>query len=155
MKKSILFIIVLFAWISNIHAATIGHVVKIQNGLILIKFSAPAGKAGDIITIKRETEDGLIIVGRARVIRIAKNYVGAKIVTQQSGVSLKLGDVITDGNDSMALSSPSSFDYQMTDSNFALEKLLFVSNPVPVQNSEVLYDDSTALEKIWLNSRKD
>jgi hypothetical protein len=149
MKKSMLFIVIILAgWALSVHAATIGKVVKVQGSLILIRFESQTGKEGDTVTISRETAEGLVPVGTARVMRMARDQAGAKILTRQPGVSVKPGDLITDRNDSI----PLPYSDEMTDGLSAMEKLLFISNPVPVEG-DVEFEESTALEKIWFNMR--
>jgi hypothetical protein len=149
MKKSMLFIMIIMAgWALSVHAATIGKVVKVQGNLLLIRFESQTGKEGDTVHISRETADGLVPIGTARVMRMTRDQAGAKILTQQPGVSIKPGDLITDVNDSV----PLSYSDQMADGFSAMEKLLFISNPVPVEGN-VEFEKSTALEKIWLNMR--
>ena len=152
MKKWILLIIVLITvWGHAVHAAALGKVIKVQGNLILIRLEPQMAKEGDTIHIDRETDDGLVPVGTARVMRVAGEQAGAKILTRYPGVSVLAGDVITDGKPPYAASVSSPSDFEIIDNNAALEKLLLISNPVPVPETDPEFDEMTALEKIRFN----
>ena len=154
MKKRLLAGIIFISIISNIQAAKIGQVIRKQDNMILIRVVNSVLRKGDVITIQRETTNGLIQIGTARVMRVIRNQVGAKVVTLKPGVSIRPGDVITDDNDATSVTSKSSIDYDMIEMNSALEKLLFVSNPYHDQINAT-EDEFTALEKMWLNLQAD
>jgi hypothetical protein len=149
MKRGMLFIIIIMTgWALAVHAATLGKVVKIQGNLLLIRFDTREAKTGDTVQISRETGNGLVSVGTARVMRIAGDQAGAKILTRQPGLSVEQGDLITDKNDSAGFSSGD----EVTDDRSAMEKLLSISNPF-IQDNDAAFEDLTALERLRFNLR--
>lgn len=149
MKKRMLLIVILITVQGHgVHAATLGKVIKIQGNLILVRFESQKAREGDTVHIDRETDEGLVPVGTARVMRIAGDQAGAKILTRYPGVSVLTGDLITDGKQPYTASASSFSDLEIIDNNAALEKLLLISNPVPVLEIDTGFQEMTALEKI-------
>jgi len=69
-------------------------IVKVIPGYVLIDTDTGIGRLNEVIKVYRLKDDGLITVGRVRILRFQDGKTGAQIVSEESGHKISVGDFV-------------------------------------------------------------
>lgn len=127
MKKNNIFLVMTLSLLLSSFAFS-QRVSKVIPGYLLIDTDKNLGKLNQLIKIYRQTDEGHIFIGKAKIIKFDQGKTGAKIIFIKAGYSIKIGDLAgKNGTDKIdiPLLNTNGFDTVYDESKTDREPILF------------------------------
>ena len=120
-------------------------VVRIRDDFVLIGTNQGLGEVNEIIRIQRLTDQGVVNVGTVQIARFSDGLTAAKIVAEESGMQIRVGDFVEGYLESEAIATEETEAEVQSEKESLREKMKYLA----------LLFVSSILITIWISGRTD